>query len=280
MVKYHVETGKQAIWQGTITAGYKKWKNGEKEYYLNQKRITLYVPDPDKDEWKKFADDNKYSTLSKLIREAIKFFIDYKSKIINNVDINYLSSLSHDLKEPLTLIKAYLQLAVEKYGNVIDDDLSDMLKNIFEQSLALEKIIIEKLDPSDKISDSKMNERKEQIDILLIEDNLETLNFLTRYFSSLGYSCKGATSGTKGLKEMKKNNPKVILLDILLPDINGYEIIKKIRLSDLYKDIPVFFLTAMPSTEMKDKVKEFGATGLILKPFDLKDFKVIFKYLE
>ncbi len=55
MLKYENLTGKHSIWRGYITEGYKKWKKGEKEYYLDQKRITFYVPEALKEDWKVFA---------------------------------------------------------------------------------------------------------------------------------------------------------------------------------------------------------------------------------
>ena len=92
------ETGKKAIWRGTITESFKKWQKGESDLELDKERISLYISKDVKDEWINFAENNEYSTLSKLIREALKFFIEYRSKIIikdKNVDIDLLSSLSH-----------------------------------------------------------------------------------------------------------------------------------------------------------------------------------------
>ena len=62
-----------------------------------------------------------------------------------------------------------------------------------------------------------------QYDILLIVDDLATIHLLTRYFESKGYSCHGVVSGSKGLEELERTSPKVILLDIILPDLSGYE---------------------------------------------------------
>ena len=124
MENFEKETGKRAVWRGNITESFKKWQNGEDDFDIDKERISLYVSKDIKDEWLNFADHNDYSTLSKLIREALKFFIEYKSKIAiknKNVDIDLLSSLSHDLKEPLTSIKGYLQLIIEAHGNKLED---------------------------------------------------------------------------------------------------------------------------------------------------------------
>lgn len=144
----------------------------------------------------------------------------------------------------------------------------------------MKKKIIEYLDKFETEKEEEVEKRKLDYDILLIEDDVETVNLLTSYFESIGVSSKGVLSGYKGLKEIKKYIPKLVLLDIILPDINGYEILRRIRANDKLKDIPVFFLTAIPNVEVEKKTKELGATGSILKPFNLSDFDIVYKYLK
>ncbi|MFX1365308.1 MAG: response regulator, partial [Promethearchaeota archaeon] len=67
---------------------------------------------------------------------------------------------------------------------------------------------------------------------------------------------------------------------IILPDINGYEIFKSIRLDESTKDLPVIFLTAIPKAEALKKVEELDVDGLISKPFDLKDLKIVYDYIN
>ena len=282
MEDFEKETGKRAIWRGSITETFKKWQKGEDDFDIDKERISLYVSKDIKDEWLNFASNNEYSTLSKLIREALKFFIEYRSKIIikyKNVDIDLLSSLSHDLKEPLTSIKGYLQLIIEAHGNTLEDKVISIIKNVLGQCSILENKIIDYLDKFETEKEEEINGLI-AYDLLLIEDDVETVNLLTSYFDSLGFSCKGVLSGFKGLKELKRHIPKLILLDIILPDINGYEVLKRIRADSKLKDIPVFFLTAIPNIEVEKKITKLGATGAILKPFNLSDFDTLHKYLN
>jgi DNA-binding response OmpR family regulator len=102
---------------------------------------------------------------------------------------------------------------------------------------------------------------------------------LTSYFESKGYKCKGVVSGTKGLEELRGGIPKLILLDIILPDISGYEICRMIKNDKKYNDVPVYLLTAIPGSEVEKKMSETKADGYILKPFDFSDFEVVFHYL-
>ncbi len=155
-----------------------------------------------------------------------------------------------------------------------------MLKNVIKQAQSLENIIYENFESPKEEIDKVMEEEKNQYDILLIEDNIETVKFLTHYFKTNGYSCKGIMRGIQALKELKNIKPKLILLDIILPDISGYEVIKTLRFEYLYKDLPIFFLTAVPGSDVEEKAKDLKATGLILKPFDLEQLDIVFDYLK
>lgn len=275
MKKYEDETGKYAIWQEKITEGFKKWLKGEKIYDRDKERISLYVAEDTKEKWQEFIRDHNYTTISKLIRDSVDYFIDQKTNIISSgihkMDEKSIANISHALKEPLTSIKGFSQLLLENYKDDLDEEVLSTIKNIFDQSLLLENKIINILD---KI---KVEEAKTQYDFLLIEDDLATIRLLTSYFESKGFTCKGVVSGKKGIEELRTSTPKVILLDIILPDISGYEICDMIKKDKKFKEIPVYFLTAIPGSEVE---KNLGnADGYILKPFDFSDFEVVFQFL-
>lgn len=105
---------------------------------------------------------------------------------------------------------------------------------------------------------------------------------LTDFFDLKGYSSKGVTTGEKAIEELSRNTPKMILLDIILPDIDGYEISKMIKFDERFKnlrDIPVYFITAIPEIVVSNKINETGAKGFLLKPFDFSKFNILFSYL-
>ena len=242
------------------------------DYNQDKERISLYISKDAKEEWQTFAKNNDFTTLSKLIREALRFYIQCRG-----LD---LPGLSHGLKEPLTSIKGYLQLIIETSGDSLNDNVVSTIKNVLNQCSILENKIVDYLDKFESEREDLDLNNLVDYDLLLIEDDVETVNLLTSYFDSIGISCKGILSGFKGLKELKRYRPKLVLLDIILPDINGYEILKRMKADDKLKSIPVFFLTAIPSVEVEKKAGELGATGSILKPFNLTDFDVIHKYLK
>jgi len=250
---------------------------------LKKDRVSIYLSEDIKNEWIKFAKNNNYSTLSKFLKEAIEFFIEYKSKVIGKnkiVDIDLLSNLSHEFKEPLTSVKAYLQFIIEEHGSSLEDDVLKMVRSAFTQCLTLEEKIIENLEGFEGPKGGTTLDNSSQYDILIVDDNKQTVKFLNTYFKRKGYSCKGVFSGNKCLNELKTYTPKLILLDIILPDISGYEIIKTIRENSSLKEVPIFLITAVPSSEVEKKIQKLNVTGAIFKPFNLNDFKDLYKYLK
>jgi CheY-like chemotaxis protein len=275
MLKYEEETGKYAVWRGQITEAYKKWLKGEKIYDRDKERISLYVSEDTKHEWQEFIKNNNYSTISKLIRESVSYFIQKKSKLYGDnlfkLDMQSLSNISHALKEPLTTIKGFSQLLLETHGKDLSEEVKETMQNIFDQSILLENKIISILD--------NLQVESQQYDILLIEDDIATIRLLKSYFESKGYSCKGVISGTKGIEELRTVVPKIILLDIILPDLSGYDLCKMIKSEKKFEDVPIYLLTAIPGSEVKKNLDQTQADGYILKPFDFSDFEVIFEVL-
>jgi CheY-like chemotaxis protein len=275
MKKYEKMTGRYAIWRGVITEGFRKWQRGEKIYHREKERISLYVSDETKSKWLTYIKNNGDLTISKLIREAVSYFIETKSNDTGNqlskLNPQTISNISHRLKEPLTSIKGYSQLLLENYKKQLNDQVLETVKNIFEQSILLEKKIINILDNMKVES---------EYDVLLIEDDLATIRLITSYFESKGYKCKGVVSGSKGLEELGNTIPKLILLDIILPDLSGYDICKTIKSDKDWSDIPLFFLTAIAGSEVEKNLAGTKADGYILKPFNFSDFEVIFNILK
>lgn len=269
MMRFEKETGKKALWKGVITEKFKKWQRGEKIYNQDKERIGILVSEETKTRWQDFASNNKITTISKLIRMAVDFYIDYTLKTPSQKDF---AQLSYDLKESLTSIKGFSQLIIEKFSNKLDPDILLRIKEIYSQSLLLENNINEI--QNDKETENKM------YDILIIEDDAPTIMVLTDFFELKGYTCKGVLSGIKGLEELNRSTPKLIILDVILNDISGYEICNKIKSNENLKEIPVFYITAIPESEIVEKSKETGANGFFLKPFNFSQFEILFDYLK
>ncbi|MBF0099645.1 MAG: hybrid sensor histidine kinase/response regulator [Desulfobacterales bacterium] len=118
---------------------------------------------------------------------------------------------------------------------------------------------------------SQINNR--QAMILLVDDIPENIQVLGKILQNTGYSIAIATNAKETFELLERELPDLILLDVMLPDLDGFEICKKIKENELIKDIPIIFLTA--KTELEDKIYGFevGAVDYITKPF--KDIEVI-----
>ena len=125
-----------------------------------------------------------------------------------------------------------------------------------------------------------MENKYTKIDFLIIEDDYDTLNLLKNFIKDQGYTCKYAGSVRKGLEILNNHIPSVILLDLLLPDQKGYEIIKPIKENLLFSNVLIYFLTAIPRSEALEIMERYGANGVITKPFNMEEIDSLFKMLD
>lgn len=112
----------------------------------------------------------------------------------------------------------------------------------------------------DKITSFKGN-------ILVVDDITANLNLLSELLSSAGYKVRPAPSGKLAIQSAQSTPPDLILLDILMPEMDGYEVCAKLKASSKTKEVPVIFVSALH--EVFDKVKAFSVGGVdyITKPF-------------
>jgi two-component system cell cycle response regulator len=110
--------------------------------------------------------------------------------------------------------------------------------------------------------------------ILLVDDLPDNLQLLSDLLMTLGYSVRSVTSGRMALKTAKVKRPDVILLDIKMPDMDGYQVCQALKADQELQDIPVIFISALD--DVFDKVKAFWSGGVdyISKPFHSEEVVV------
>lgn len=110
--------------------------------------------------------------------------------------------------------------------------------------------------------------------ILVIEDDFDISNMLRIYFQSQDYEVAVAARGQEGLELCRQQLPHVIVLDIMLPDIDGYEVCRRLRSNLRTSHVPIIFLTQ--KDERSDKIAglELGADDYITKPFDIEELRL------
>ena len=102
--------------------------------------------------------------------------------------------------------------------------------------------------------------------ILCIDDDRDILKLLEKFLAGAGYTVITAIDGKQGLSEALTRKPDLILLDIVMPGMNGYEICKK-KDKEETKNIPIIFITAKKEDEDEAKGLKIGAVDYIRKPF-------------
>lgn len=120
-----------------------------------------------------------------------------------------------------------------------------------------------------------MNEaEKKSQSIFIVEDDNDLAEMLRAYFRVQGYVVSVASRGHDAVASISGNVPDVVVLDIRLPDIDGYEVCRQLRRSRKTQHIPVIFLTEKREREDKLAGLELGAVDYITKPFDIQELRL------
>ncbi len=115
--------------------------------------------------------------------------------------------------------------------------------------------------------------------ILIVDDEKEVADVLFYLMKSSGFLPYKVHNGLDALKFLEENKPNLILLDIMMPEMDGYEVCRRIKLNPETKDIPVIMLTCLSDGQDFEKAIELGADWYTTKPFDFKKLITNIKYL-
>lgn len=110
--------------------------------------------------------------------------------------------------------------------------------------------------------------------ILFVEDDVETANMLRLYFESQGYEIMHASWGRDGIEMSYRNPPDLAVLDVRLPDIDGYEVCREMRRNWRTSQIPIIFLTERKERDDRIAGLKLGAVDYLTKPFDLQELRL------
>jgi diguanylate cyclase (GGDEF)-like protein len=110
--------------------------------------------------------------------------------------------------------------------------------------------------------------------ILVVEDDNDISNMLKIYFDKQGYEVSVAARGNEALDRTRKQLPSVIVLDIMLPDIDGYEVCTRLRRTLRTSHVPIIFLTQRDERSDRIAGLELGADDYITKPFDIEELRL------
>ncbi len=110
--------------------------------------------------------------------------------------------------------------------------------------------------------------------ILIIEDDLDVAEMLNAYFRVQGYEVFTVNWGEDGVRSCQTVHPDLVILDIRLPDIDGYEVARRLRSDRRTSDVPIIFLTEKRDRSDRLQGLELGADDYITKPFDVQELRL------
>jgi DNA-binding response OmpR family regulator len=107
--------------------------------------------------------------------------------------------------------------------------------------------------------------------ILLVDDDLDTLRLVGMLLESKGYEIISANDGEKALSSAKSEHPSLVILDVMMPGINGFDVTKTLRQDKQTEDIPIILFTAKTGIEDKVHGLELGADAYLTKPISTRE---------
>lgn len=116
-----------------------------------------------------------------------------------------------------------------------------------------------------------LNEEQKSFLIYIVDDQTINLNLISIFLKQKGFNIITETDIIKAIPHIEKTCPDLILLDVLMPKLNGFDAYNVLKSSPQTKDIPIIFITALDDTENKIKALDLGAVDYIIKPIHLPE---------
>jgi DNA-binding response OmpR family regulator len=105
-------------------------------------------------------------------------------------------------------------------------------------------------------------------DVLVVEDDPEINELVGAYVELAGFDYRAARDGCTALREARRGHPALIVLDLMLPDFDGFEVCRRLKSEDETRKIPIVMLTALDREEHRRRGRECGAVAYLTKPFE------------
>lgn len=113
--------------------------------------------------------------------------------------------------------------------------------------------------------------------VLVVDDNEDNLSLLAFLLEQLNCTILTAADGQSALDLLESNQPTLILLDMMLPDLDGLEVLSGIRQNSLTRVIPVIAVTAMARAQDRDRILSAGCDEYVTKPYNVDDLEVLLR---
>jgi CheY-like chemotaxis protein len=206
-----------------------------------------------------------------------------KDELRNELEIikdDLMGMISHVIRTPLTVVKESLSLMLEEIPGKLNpkqkellstgkenvDGLIQSVEEIFEKSWN------EIVHPAEKYVPAKTAAEKQTLTakkrILIVEDQPPIVNMLKMRLEAHDYEVITAGDGQEGLERAQKENPSLIILDVMLPKLSGYKVCQLLKADPKYSSIPIIISSGRTPQEIKKVSQEVGADAHVSKPFE------------
>lgn len=113
----------------------------------------------------------------------------------------------------------------------------------------------------------------ERADVMVVEDDTLNARLLARFCRTLGHMPRVAMDGAAAIVSIRKTPPDLVLLDLMLPQVDGFGVLAAMRSDPVLRDVPVIMVTAVTDVTTHARLVDAGATDIALKPFRFKTLK-------
>ena len=250
------------------------------------------------------ADLQSDEEIEQIKSSCSKLIDQYEVAFVQNTGVNADSSkksaeeyseLRHNLRTPLNAIIGYSEILMEDYENDLKESTLEDFQQIINLARETEKAIENFVDyirgeAIDQKNDNSSNQLEsaealfkslgdieysitlgdeiKESDILIVDDNVTNCEVLQRRLSMQGLTCRTAYDGNTAIAEVFKKTPDLILLDVILPDINGLELLKTFRKEHNSESLPVIMVSAFNDVDSISKCIQLGAQDYLPKPIN------------
>ena len=215
---------------------------------------------------KKTKTSEEYSELRHNLRTPLNAIIGYSEILMEDFEEDLSKECIKDLNTILSLSRE-TETAIERFVDFIKGDLQENAAEDAEQGhIQNAESLFRALGDIDY--SLEIDEHLKGSDVLIVDDNKTNCEVLERRLSQNGLSCRVALDGTSAIKEVDKKAPDLILLDVMLPDINGLELLKKFRKDHERDELPIIMVSAFNDVDSTAKCIKLGASDYLPKPLN------------
>jgi signal transduction histidine kinase/CheY-like chemotaxis protein/HAMP domain-containing protein len=252
-------------------------------YFTDYKHKHGYLPEN--------ANNKNLNSINNISYNPDLFIIDITGTKFNPVKV-YVGLKKSKLYKNVPTVLEISEKLTDKQLKLIGESIESIVANEGLHPLDVLKIIRDKLrikakektlsqliigDTRDKVYDDTTIDTGEietsnEI-VLIVDDDRDTLYTVGEIIKDMGYQTEYAMNGIECLLSLEKIKPELILLDIMMPKMDGFETIKQIRRNDVYKNYKVIALTAHAMLDDKEIIEKNGFNGLVTKPINTKELE-------